>query len=331
MNFTAKLGWWAGALLLAVGTRQALFGFLPLAVFWYRQQMAQASQAIDQKLSHYQSAHLQFQQNLNQRFAQLDRQVSQVYQRIDQLDRQMGQVHGRMDDLQSRFDPQPPTTAPLIHAIQDLQKRLHRVNLQTVPQVSDLQAQVAQLQNRVDHLAQGVVLRQGVGVFIDGANLHASARRLGVGLDYATLIPRLLPKDVQDTPVTVHFYSGWDADNWQQQQLHRDLQQMGIQVHTKSVTRFADGHTKANMDGQMIVDLLTHSFAHVFLLSGDGDFLPALETLHRQGVKITVAAFAPHTHQPLQGQFPFRDLCKMGTAKGKVIPLPVKQSSYSAR
>jgi uncharacterized LabA/DUF88 family protein len=80
------------------------------------------------------------------------------------------------------------------------------------------------------------------------------------------------------------------------------------------------------LDGQIIVDLLTNTFAHVILMSGDGDFVPALDYLHRQGVQITVAAFGNNTNQELQQKFAFRDLAKCCRMAGKVIPLPAKQT-----
>lgn len=332
MNIAAKVGWWGGAILLAVCTRQALFGVLPFALHWHRKQMAQVSQMIDRQLTQvHDQFSTQVSQMIDQKLNRQDALNAQFHQRFAQLDHLLTQVQ----QLHDRLDQQPASDSPLLRpeiasvkqSISLLQERLRRLELGTAPQVTDLTAQVDQLNKQVNHLEQGMVFRQGVGVFIDGANLHASARNLGVDLDYATLLPRLLPKNAQDTPVTVHFYSGVDPDNWQQRRLHQDLRQMGIQVHTKPVTRFADGNTKANMDGRMIVDMVKSSFAHVFLLSGDGDFLPALQWLHQQGVQITVAAFAPDTHHPLQQQFPFRDLGKMCSTGGRVIPLPVKQSA----
>ncbi|APB32953.1 hypothetical protein GlitD10_0639 [Gloeomargarita lithophora Alchichica-D10] len=298
MNVTAKVGWYGGALLLTLWTRQVVFGVLPAAVFWQRRQWQQINRIIDQK------------------FGQTLDFTHQIHLFQTQLDRLSANGHASVSIRQQ--------TTPIIQQIGLMQQRLRQIELGTTPQVAQLTDQLIQLQTQMDSLAQGVIPRQGVGVFIDGANLHASARQRGVQLDYARLLTQVLPKD---TPATaVHFYSGHDPDNLPQRRLHRDLAQMGMKMHLKSVTQFADGAKKANLDGEMIVDLMINTFAHVILLSGDGDFLPALQQLDQQGVQVTVAAFGRDTHQPLKQNFPFRDLAKCCTSTGQVIALPAKQT-----
>jgi len=306
MNAVAKVGWWGGALLLTLWTRQVVFGLLPVAVLFQRRQWQQIHHNFDQKISQK----LGVDQHLMTQLAD--------------------QIHGlqiQVNDLTTNGHSSAAirqNTVPIIQQIHLIQQRLHQMEVATTPQVQQLNNQMMQLHAQVDMLAQGMIPRQGVGVFIDGANLHASARQMGVDLDYAQLLSRLLPKN---TPASaIHFYSGYERNNLQQRRLHRDLEQMGVQLHLKEVTQFANGATKANLDGQIIVDLLINTFAHVILMSGDGDFVPALDHLHRQGVQITVAAFGKNTNQELQQKFPFRDLAKCCPTAGKVIPLPAKQT-----
>lgn len=305
MNAVAKVGWWSGALLLTLWTRQVVFGLLPVAVLLQRRQWQQIRHIVDQKIAQQ----LRANQHL---VTQLADQIHGLQTQVDRL--------GANGDAVAAIRQH---TVPIIQQIHLLQQRLHQMEVGTTPQVQQLNDQVMQLHNQVDALAQGMMPRQGVEVFIDGANLHASARQMGVDLDYARLLSRLLPKD---TPATIRFYSGYDRNNLQQRRLHRDLQHMGVQLHLKEIKQFADGATKANLDGQIIVDLLTNTFARVILMSGDGDFVPALDYLHRQGVQITVAAFGQNTNQELKQHFPFRDLTKCCTMAGKVIPLPAKQT-----
>jgi len=310
MNAVAKVGWWGGALLLTLWTRQVVFGLLPVAVLFQRRQ--------------WQQIHEQIHDIVNQKIAQ----KWEVNQHLTtQLADQIHGLQSQVNDLITN-DHTPAAirqhTLPIIQQIHSLQQRLRQMEVATTPQVQQLNNQMMQLHAQVDMLAQGMIPRQGVGVFIDGANLHTSARQMGVDLDYAQLLPRLLPKN---TPASaIHFYSGYDRNNLQQRRLHRDLQQIGMELHLKEITQFANGDTKANLDGQIIVDLLTNTFAHVILMSGDGDFVPALDYLHRQGVQITVAAFGNNTNQELQQKFAFRDLAKCCTMAGKVIPLPAKQT-----
>jgi len=250
MNAVAKVGWWGGALLLTLWTRQVVFGLLPVAVLFQRRQWQQIHHIVDQKIAQ----ELGTNQHLMTQLAD--------------------QIHGlqiQVNDLTTNGHSSAAirqNTVPIIQQIHLIQQRLHQMEVATTPQVQQLNNQMMQLHAQVDMLAQGMIPRQGVGVFIDGANLHASARQMGVDLDYAQLLPRLLPKN---TPASaIHFYSGYERNNLQQRRLHRDLEQMGVQLHLKEVTQFANGATKANLDGQIIVDLLINTFAHVILMSGDG-------------------------------------------------------------
>jgi len=305
MNPVAKAGLWGGALLLTLWTRQVAFGLLPVVVLWQQRQWQHMHRMVDQQLGANQH-----------QIAQLASQMHGLQTQVNDLT-----ANGHSSAAIRRH------TTPIIQQIHSLQQRLHHVELGIAPQVQQINNQLVQLQRQVDALAQGMIPRQGVGVFIDGANLHASARQMGVDLDYAQLLPRLLPKD---TPATIRFYSGYDRNSLQQRRLHRDLRQMGVQLHLQEIKQFANGATKANLDGQMITDLLTNTFAHVLLMSGDGDFVPALKYLRDQGVQITVAAFGPNTNQELKQDFPFRDLAKCCTTAGTVIPLPAKQTRNCA-
>jgi hypothetical protein len=233
MNAVAKVGWWGGALLLTLWTRQVVFGLLPVAVLFQRRQWQQIHHNFDQKISQK----LGVDQHLMTQLAD--------------------QIHGlqiQVNDLTTNGHSSAAirqNTLPIIQQIHLIQQRLHQMEVATTPQVQQLNNQMMQLHAQVDMLAQGMIPRQGVGVFIDGANLHASARQMGVDLDYAQLLPRLLPKN---TPASaIHFYSGYERNNLQQRRLHRDLEQMGVQLHLKEVTQFANGATKANLDGQIIV------------------------------------------------------------------------------
>ena len=306
MNLVAKAGLWSGGLLLTLWTRQVVFGLLPAVVLWQQRQWQQIHRTLDQKIA--------------QKLGTNQHPMTQLADQIHGLQTQVNDLtaNGHSSAAIRQY------TVPIIQQIHLLQQRLRHMEVGTMPQVQQLNDRVMQLQTQVDRLAQGMIPRQGVGVFIDGANLHASARQMGVDLDYAQLIPRLLPKDMPAQ--AIHFYSGYDPNNLQQRRLHRDLRHMGVQLHLKAVTQFANGATKANLDGQMIVDLLTNPFAHVILMSGDGDFVPALDYLHRQGVQVTVAAFGKNTNQELQQKFPFRDLARYCTTAGKVISLPAKQT-----
>ncbi len=339
-------GWlWGGSLLLAVLTRQVALGLVPLALAhgqWQRRQLEQQFQSQQQQIvwqvqQQFQSVHTSISSlrtTVSEAVAvQEDPRVTQIAAEVGSLAEQVKQLqeHPR-SHLSIRQQ-----MVPLVQRLHLLQEDVRQLRLQTLPQLvaqalrsnmeaqQQLQEQVSQVQHPMEGLEQQRVNpspRSGVGVFIDGANLHASARSLGVHLDYDQLLPRLLEGK---TPAEIHFYSGYDPQNPKQKAFHQYLKgQLGFRLHLKPVVRFANGSCKANLDGEMIVDMLRGGYERVILLSGDGDFFPALQHLQAQGILVEVAAFLPDTHHQLR-QFGFTDLSRWLAPGQKVIPLPAKQ------
>lgn len=341
-----------GSLLVALLTRQMAVGLVPLVWMhgrWQRQQWKE--QLVD---------HLHRRdQEWNQRWQILERQMlQQVEQHLHsqpvasnptqaahlhlQLTQLGAEVQALAEQVQ-QLQAQPRShlsiqqqMAPLHQRMRLIQQEWQRLRLETVgrlretqqqlqEQVQHLQLQLQQVQQQVEQAQQVQQKhRSGVGIFIDGANLHASAYHLGMDLNYEQLIPYLLGSS--STAAEIHFYSGWDPSNREQTRFHRYLkEQLGFQIHRKRVVHFDGGGSKANMDGQMIVDLLRSNYERVILLSGDGDFLPALEQLRSEGIPVTVAAFGQDTHREMRRNFPFVDLAQVLSHGQKVIPLPAKQ------
>ncbi|MCJ2542418.1 NYN domain-containing protein [Thermostichus vulcanus] len=273
----------------------------------------------------------------------VDAQVTQLLAEVGSLAEQVKQLQ---EQPRSHLSIQQQM-APLVQRLHLLQEDWQRLKLQALPHLEEtqqqLQKQLNQVQSQIDKFQQQLEKlqqqqaavssqpcqdsipprRAGVGVFIDGANLHASARDLGVSLDYESLIPRLLGSSAKRAQI--HFYSGWDPKDPQQKAFHEYLEQLGFHLHRKPVVHFANGGSKANMDGEMIVDMLVSRYGRVILLSGDGDFLRALQHLQSQGVQVEVAAFGQHTQWEMRRQFPFVELSRMLDRGREVIPLPAKQ------
>jgi uncharacterized LabA/DUF88 family protein len=326
-------GWlWGGSLLLAVLTRQVALGLVPLALAhgqWQRRQLEQQFQSQQQQIvwqvqQQFQSVHTSISSlrtTVSEAVAvQEDPRVTQIAAEVGSLAEQVKQLQ---EQPRSHLSIRQQMV-PLVQRLHLVQEDLRQLRLQTLPQ-QQLQGQVSQVQHPMEELEQQRVNpspRSGVGAFIDGANLHASARSLGLHLDYDQLLPRLLEGK---TPAEIHFYSGYDPQNPKQKAFHQYLKgQLGFHLHLKPVVRFANGSCKANLDGEMIVDMLRGGYERVILLSGDGDFFPALQHLQTQGIPVEVAAFLPDTHRRLR-QFSFTDLSQLLAPGQKVIPLPAKQ------
>ncbi|NOG70459.1 NYN domain-containing protein [Roseicella sp. DB1501] len=137
-------------------------------------------------------------------------------------------------------------------------------------------------------------MRDRLAVFIDGANLYASAKALGFQIDYSRLLEYFR---TQGALVRALYYTGvqTDADNYTPlQRLIDYLAYNGYSVVTKPAKEFTapDGQvrTKGNMDVDLAVDMMemASGLDHIILMSGDGDFRPLVASVQRKGVRVTV-------------------------------------------
>ena len=132
-----------------------------------------------------------------------------------------------------------------------------------------------------------------VGLFIDGANLYASARALGFDIDYKQLLVLFRS---QARLVRVMYYTALleDQEYSPIRPLIDWLDYNGYTLVTKPAKEFTDSSgrrkIKGNMDIELAVDMLEISehLDHVVLFSGDGDFRRLVEAVQRRGKKVTV-------------------------------------------
>ncbi len=137
--------------------------------------------------------------------------------------------------------------------------------------------------------------RNKIALFIDGANLHATAKTLGIEIDYK----RLLGEFQSHGSFERAFYyttMSEDQDSSSLRPLIDWLDYNGYTVVTKVAKQFidADGRrrTKGNMDVELAVDAL-NSADHIdemVLFSGDGNFRSLVEAIQRRGVRVTVVS-----------------------------------------
>ncbi|MEX0299368.1 MAG: NYN domain-containing protein [Kordiimonas sp.] len=140
-----------------------------------------------------------------------------------------------------------------------------------------------------------------LALFIDGANLYATARSLGMEIDYKNLKSYFSNKG---RLIRAFYYTAIleDQEYSPLRPLIDWLDYNGFTLVTKPVKEFTDEHgrrkIKGNMDIEIAVDMLNISEAldHVVLFSGDGDFRRLLEAVQRRGVRVTVVS--SHSTQP---------------------------------
>jgi uncharacterized LabA/DUF88 family protein len=134
-----------------------------------------------------------------------------------------------------------------------------------------------------------------IALFIDGANLHATARALGFDVDYRRLL-----QEFQDrgTLLRAFYYTTVieDQEYTSIRPLIDWLDYNGYTVVTNATKEFVDASGRRKVKGNMNIELavsameLAGHFDAMVLFSGDGDFRPMVEAVQRRGVHVTVVS-----------------------------------------
>ncbi|PCH82352.1 MAG: NYN domain-containing protein [Hyphomicrobiales bacterium] len=137
--------------------------------------------------------------------------------------------------------------------------------------------------------------REKIVLFIDGANLYATAKSLGFDLDYKRLLSVFREKGYL---LRAYYYTALAEDQEYSsiRPLIDWLDYNGYKIVTKPTKEFVDSlgrrKVKGNMDIELTVDAmeLADNVDHVVLFSGDGDFRRLVEALQRKGRKVSVVS-----------------------------------------
>ena len=131
-------------------------------------------------------------------------------------------------------------------------------------------------------------------LFIDGANLHATAKALRFDIDYR----RLLTEFEKRYSLLRAFYFTATFEDQEYSSIRPLIDWLdynGYTVVTKPAKEFVDAATgrrkmKVNMGIELTVEAmqLAEHLDEIVLLSGDGDLRPLVEGLQRRGVRVTV-------------------------------------------
>ncbi|MBA4783344.1 MAG: NYN domain-containing protein [Rhizobiales bacterium] len=137
--------------------------------------------------------------------------------------------------------------------------------------------------------------REKVALFIDGANLYATARSLDFEIDYR----RLLKDFKQKSYLLRAYYYTALADDQEYSSIRPLIDWLdynGYKVVTKPTKEFTDAQgrrkVKGNMDIELAVDMLeaAEHADHLVLFSGDGDFRSLVAAVQRKGRKVSVVS-----------------------------------------
>ena len=141
-------------------------------------------------------------------------------------------------------------------------------------------------------------MSKNVAVFVDVANIFYAAKAAGVDIDYVTLLKSASAgRDL----VRAYAYTGLDPDNENQRNFHDFLRRSNYKVVSKDIRKYGDGKVKANLDIELVVDMMktARNLDIAIVVSGDGDFAPAIRAVQEQGVRVEVISFRGNTSSDL--------------------------------
>ena len=141
-------------------------------------------------------------------------------------------------------------------------------------------------------------MSKNVAMFVDVANMYYAARGQDVDVDYVALLKHATKgRDL----IRAYAYTGLDPENENQRKFIDFLGKNGYKPVIKDIRKFGDGRMKANLDIELVVDLfrLADRMDIAVIVSGDGDFAPAIRALQDTGVRCEVISFKPNTSSDL--------------------------------
>jgi len=147
----------------------------------------------------------------------------------------------------------------------------------------------------VEVSARMSVRPSNIALFIDGANLYATAKTLGFDIDYKRLLKEF---QNQGTLLRAFYYTAImeDVEYSPIRPLIDWLDYNGYTVITKATKEFVDAFGRRKVKGSMDVELAVNAMElskyidQMVLFSGDGNFRPLVEAMQRRGVRVTVVS-----------------------------------------
>jgi uncharacterized LabA/DUF88 family protein len=139
------------------------------------------------------------------------------------------------------------------------------------------------------------VPNEKTALFIDGANLYATAKSLGFDIDYKRLLREFQSRGYL---VRAFYYTAVveDQEYSSIRPLIDWLDYNGYTVVTKPTKEFVDQTGRRKVKGSMDIELAVNAMEiaghidHMVLFSGDGDFRSLVEAVQRRGVRVTVVS-----------------------------------------
>ena len=171
-----------------------------------------------------------------------------------------------------------------------------------------------------------------IALFIDGANLYATAKTLGFEIDYRRLLKEFQSRG---TLLRAFYYTAVveESDFSPIRPLIDWLDYNGFTVVTKPTKEFVDATGRRKVKGNMDIELAVNALElaphldEMVLFSGDGNFRSLVEAVQRRGVQVTVVSTIssqpPMVADELRRQADvFTDLVELKSKIGRPAPQP---------
>ena len=134
-----------------------------------------------------------------------------------------------------------------------------------------------------------------LALFIDGSNLYAAAKTLGFDIDYKLLRQEFMRRGKL---LRAFYYTALlENDEYSPIRPLVDwLNYNGFSMVTKPAKEYTDSMGRRKVKGDMDIELAVDAMElaprvdHIVIFSGDGDFRPLVESLQRQGVRVSVVS-----------------------------------------
>ena len=173
--------------------------------------------------------------------------------------------------------------------------------------------------------------REKIVLFIDGANLYATSKAIGIDIDYRRLLADF---NARAYLLRANYYTALveDQEYSSIRPLIDWLDYNGFTVVTKPAKEFTDAtgrrKIKGNMDIELCIDALELApfYDHMVLFSGDGDFTALVAALQRKGKRVTVVSTlttsTPMISDELRRQADFfLDVAELAKTVGRIPPV----------
>lgn len=142
---------------------------------------------------------------------------------------------------------------------------------------------------------------QRVGFFVDIQNLYYTARNV---YNARVNFNAVLKEAVAERPLVRAIAYGIRADMPEEQTFFDALKKAGLEVKLKDLQTYYGGTKKGDWDVGIVMDIikLLPKLDVVILASGDGDYIPLLEYLQIQGVRVELVSFGKSTSSKMRNE-----------------------------